>query len=408
MTDLLTPQAPPTYEPPAPLRAPYDPLTQPPTGPPSFSPDADPPNRQDAGRPPRRRGNTFIAGVLLGALVGAVTAGTIVAIADEDPAPAESAATAESQIDPAASATIIETNSIADLVAAVRPSVVSIHTSVSQPDTFGRTVEGQAAGSGFVLSADGFIVTNSHVVEGATEITVDFSDGSSAQAALTAADPESDLAVLKVERTDLTPMSLGSSDDLQVGEQLVAIGNALDLSGEPTVTTGIVSATGRYLVEQNGARLANLIQTDTAINPGNSGGPLLNMRGEVVGVNTAVAGQAQNIGFAIAIDPALRIIDDLRNGELPEHALLGVSSQSLADGEGAEVIEVVAGSAADVAGLEVGDVIITVGAVDIDAPDDLGRAVAEQAPGEIIEVTVVRDGETITIAATLGGRSSDD
>ena len=404
MTDLLTPQGTPTHEPPASPRAPYDPLTQAPTGPPARSPNPRPADRPDSGRPPRRRGTTFIGGVILGALVGAVTAGTIVAVTNDASTPAASATAAEVQTDPAASATIVQTTSIADLVAIVRPSVVSIHTSVSQPDTFGREVEGQAAGSGFVLSADGFIVTNSHVVEGANEITVDLSDGSSSQAALIAADPESDLAVLKVERTDLTPLAIGSSDDLLVGEQLVAIGNALDLSGEPTVTTGIVSATGRYLVEPNGARLANLIQTDTAINPGNSGGPLLNMRGEVVGVNTAVAGQAQNIGFAIAIDPALRIIDDLRNGELPEHALLGVTSQATPDGEGAEVVEVVPGSSADGAGLEVGDVIIAVGDTGVDVPDDLGREVAEQAPGDIVEVTVVRDGQTITITATLGAR----
>jgi putative serine protease PepD len=403
MTDLLTPPAPPTYEPSAPPRAPFEP----PAGPPSHTPDADPADRPDDGRPSRRRGAGFVGGVVLGALVGAVTAGGIVAITDDDPAPAESATAVDAQSDPTASANDVEVTTIAELVATVRPSVASIHTSVSQPDIFGREVDGQAAGSGFVLSADGFIVTNNLVVDGATEITVDFSDGSSAVATVAAADPESDLAVLRVERTDLTPLPLGSSDELQVGEQLVAIGNALDLSGEPTVTTGIVSATGRYLVEPNGARLANLIQTDTAINPGNSGGPLLNMQGEVVGINTAVAGQAENIGFAIAIDPARRIIDDLRNGELPEHALLGVSSQPTADGEGVEVVEVQAGSGADVAGLEVGDVITAVGDVSIDVPDDLGRAIAEQAPGDTVEVTVERDGETTTFTATLGARSSE-
>ena len=303
--------------------------------------------------------------------------------------------------DPATAAPVTETASIADIVTMVRPSVVSIHTSVEQAGAFG---SGQAAGSGFVLSADGFIVTNAHVVDGANEITVDLSDGTSADAALIAAAPESDLAVLKVERTDLTPLAIGSSDELLVGEQLVAIGNALDLSGEPTVTTGIVSATGRFIIEQNGARLANLIQTDTAINPGNSGGPLLNMQGEVVGVNTAVAGQAQNIGFAIAIDPAMRIIEDLRNGETPDQPLLGVSSQPTEDDEGVELIEITPGSGADAAGFEVGDVIIAVGDTSIDEPEDLAREIAEQAPGDVVEVTVVRGGQTITITATLGAR----
>jgi putative serine protease PepD len=359
------------------------------------------------GRPERGRGRTFIGGIVVGALVGAITAGTIVAIANDDPAPAEPAAAVEDaapaqvQPDPTPAVPVVETTSIADIVEMVRPSVVSIHTAVEQAGPFG---SGQAAGSGFILSADGFIVTNAHVVDGATEITVELSDGTSADAALIAAAPESDLAVLKVERTDLTPLALGSSDALQVGEQLVAIGNALDLSGEPTVTTGIVSAKGRFIVQQNGARLANLIQTDTAINPGNSGGPLLNMRGEVVGVNTAVAGQAQNIGFAIAIDPAMRIIEDLRNGETPDYALLGVTSQPTEDNQGVELIEITPGSGADAAGFEVGDVVIAVGDTAVDEQEDLLREIAEQAPGDVVEVTVVRDGQTITISATLGAR----
>lgn len=404
MTDLLAPPTPTHPEPTTPPRAPFDP----PTRPPSHAPD---PNSSDhpGGEPPRRgRGAGFVGGVVLGAFVGAVTAGGIVAITDDDPAPAESTATAAAATDPNVSSPVVEPTTIAELVAAVRPSVVSIHTSVSQPDIFGREIEGQAAGSGWVLSADGIIVTNSHVVEGASEIAVDFSDGSESTASVISAHPESDLAVLQVDRTDLTPLPLGSSDELQVGEQLVAIGNALDLSGEPTVTTGIVSATGRYLVEPNGARLANLIQTDTAINPGNSGGPLLNMAGEVVGINTAVAGQAENIGFAIAIDPARRLIDSLRAGEVPELPLLGVSSQATTDGTGAEVIEVVSGSGADDAGLEVGDVIVAVDDVDVDVPDDLGRAIAELAPGAVVEVTVERDGRTTTVTATLGARPSDD
>jgi putative serine protease PepD len=271
---------------------------------------------------------------------------------------------------------------------------------------FGTVTEGQAAGTGFVLTADGYIVTNNHVIDGATDITVDFSDGSEVSAEVVAADPNSDLAVLKVDRSDLTPLPLGSSDDLQVGEQVVAIGNALDLSGEPTVTTGIVSATGRYLTEPNGARLVNLIQTDTAINPGNSGGPLLNMNGEVVGINTAVAGRAQNVGFAIAIDPARRMIDDLRQGDVPDHALLGVTTQPNADGDGVEVVEVTPGSAADNAGLEAGDVISAVDERAIEQPDDLGVAIAERRPGEEITIRYDRDGSGAETTAVLGARDT--
>ncbi len=270
-------------------------------------------------------------------------AGGIVAIADDGGGGSVAAPTASSAAQPAAAP--VATNSIASLVQGAEPSIVAIHDSIAQTDMFGRTVEGQAAGTGFVLSADGYIVTNDHVVDGATDITVDFNDGSNAAAKVVAADAGSDLAVLKVSKDGLTALPLGTSGDLQIGDQVVAIGNALDLSGAPTVTTGIVSATGRSLDEPNGTHLTNLLQTDTAINPGNSGGPLLDMRGEVVGINTAIAGQAQNIGFAIAIDPAKALIDQLQSGEVPAHALLGVSTQPAE--HGVEVVDVTAGSAAD-------------------------------------------------------------
>ena len=275
------------------------------TGQPTFVPPPPPPPDAPPDARSRPRGPRFVTGIVVGALVGGAVAGGIVAIADRDTEPAPTSS--------ATPAFTVPHNSIAALVGNARPSVVAIHNSVTQTDIFGNVAEGQAAGTGFVLSADGYIVTNNHVVEGATDITVDFADRSSVPATVVAADATADLAVLKVNRADLVPLPLGSSTALQVGDELVAIGNALDLSGEPTVTTGIVSATGRSLTEPNGTRLVNLIQTDTAINPGNSGGPLLNMSGEVVGINTAVAGQAQNIGFAIRDRP--RQADDRRPPE---------------------------------------------------------------------------------------------
>ena len=345
----------------------------------------------------RPRGPRFVTGVIVGALVGATVSGGIVAIAgrDSDPGAAPAAVT-------------VPFNSISALVTEARPSIVSIHNSVTQTDIFGNVAEGQAAGTGFVLSTDGYIVTNNHVVDGASDITVDFSDGSSVPATLVAADPNADLAVLKVDRTDLTPLQLGSSTALQVGDQVMAIGNALDLSGEPTVTTGIVSATRRSLTEPNGIKLVNLIQTDTAINPGNSGGPLLNMSGEVVGINTAIAGQAQNIGFAIAIDPAKSRIDQLRTGEVPEHALLGVRTQPVQDGEGAEILDVSTGSAADDAGFRVGDVITEIDGVTIESPDELATVVAEHEPGDEIMITYERAGRTSTVTVALGVRQEQD
>jgi len=349
-----------------------------------------------------RKAGRFAVGVALGALVGASVAGGIVAIADHDDGPTPAAATAT--VTPVAATT----NAIAALVQKVQPSVVSIHDDVTQTDQFGQTQSGQAAGSGFVLSADGYIVTNNHVIDGATNITVDVHDGSTVDAKVVAADPGSDLAVLKVDRTGLTPLPLGSSSELQVGDQLVAIGNALDLSGGPTVTTGIVSATDRSLNEENGVALTDMIQTDTAINPGNSGGPLLNMAGEVVGINTAVAGEAQNIGFAISIDHAKSLIEQLQQGDVPAHAMLGVGTRPTEDGAGVEVAEVDSGSAAAKAGLQAGDVITAVDGTATDDPDTLGGAIADHQPGDQVKVTYTREGTSHDVTVTLGARPTGD
>jgi S1-C subfamily serine protease len=344
----------------------------------------------------------------VGALVGALVAGGIVAVATHDdsggsaPAPATTAQAAAPA--PAGSpVTAAPANAISALVQKAEPSIVAIHDSVSQTDIFGRTESGQAAGTGFVLSTDGYIVTNDHVVDGATDITVHFSDGKDVAATVVAADTNGDLAVLKVDRTDLQALPLGNSDALQIGDQVVAIGNALDLSGGPTVTTGIVSATGRSLDEPNGTHLSNLLQTDTAINPGNSGGPLLDMQGRVVGINTAIAGSAQNIGFAIAINPAKALIDQLQSGKVPAHALLGVSTQPDPSG-GAAIQDVTSGSAADTAGLQAGDVITKVDDTAITSPDDLAAAVNGHQPGDQVTVTYQRDGATKTAKITLGSR----
>ncbi len=365
----------------------------------AFSPPRpEPPTR----RTRDRMGGRFAAGVVLGAVVGAAVAGGIVAVADHNDHTTAVAAIAPSAA-PAAVATT--QNPIAALVQKTEPSIVSIHDDISQTDIFGQTQSGQAAGSGFVLSADGLIVTNNHVIEGATNITVNFHDGTTAKAAVVAHDPNSDLAVLKVDRSGLTPLPMGDSSALQVGDQLVAIGNALDLSGGPTVTTGIVSATGRSLDEENGVELTDMIQTDTAINPGNSGGPLLNAAGQVVGINTAVAGQAQNIGFAISIDHARTLLGQLEKGQVPAHAQLGVGVQPTTDGHGVTVASVDPGSAAAEAGLRVGDVITKVDDSVIDSPDTLGAAVAAHQPGDQVAVTYTRNGTSNVLNATLGTRS---
>ncbi len=298
----------------------------------------------------------------------------------------------------------VSTGSISDLVDAVRPSVVSVRQEVTQTNPLGQTSRGQAAGTGFVLSADGYIVTNNHVIAEGDSPVVTFADGTTEPATIVAGDPSRDLAVLKVDRTDLVPLAVGDSDALRLGDQLIAVGYALDLNGEPSVTSGILSAKNRTITAENGAQLVNLLQTDTAINPGNSGGPLLNDRGEVVGINTAIAGGAENIGFAIAITPVMDVIDSLRDGSVPDRALMGVTTQPTGEGLGVEIVEIADGSGAADSDLRVGDVIVAVDDTDITDPTSLGAAVAEYQPGDTVTVTVERDGSTQDVPVTLGTR----
>ncbi len=372
---------------------------------------------RDRDEPVSARGRTLpvlVAVALVCALLGGVAGGVIVSATTDDGAATSAtspttAAAADRATTPASSAAG-SASSVHDLVVEAEPSIVAIHTEVTQTDFFGRQVTGQAAGTGFVLTADGYLVTNNHVIEQASDITVDLADGSHKTAKLVAADPDADLAVLKIDASGLRPLPLGDSDALQVGDQVVAIGNALDLGAEPTVTSGIVSATNRTLVEPNGVHLAHLIQTDTAINPGNSGGPLLDASGSVVGINTAIAGQSQNIGFAIAINPAKALIDQLQSGQVPDHALLGVATRQFLDDSGgpagSEVMQVQPGSAADAAGIQVGDVITAVGDTAVSTPDELGAAIAGHRPGDQVAVTVRRNGNEHKVQVTLGSKGT--
>jgi putative serine protease PepD len=372
-----------------------------------------PPTPADA---PAARATSPRRAALLGALAGGVVAalvatGVTVAL-DDDPATAPSRATvtpvttSEGSLD------------IGSILAKVQPSVVAIET--SQETSRGVF---QGAGSGIVLSADGLVLTNAHVVGNLSEITVVLSDGSEHQATLVGMSPEDDMAVVQVQGvTDLTPAELGSSDDLQVGEEVIAIGNALNLGGQPTVTRGIVSAKERDLAAQ-GIELEGLIQTDAAINPGNSGGPLVNAAGQVVGMNTAIVADAQNLGFSIAIDRARPIIERLEAGEgavTPDQAFLGVSTTDVAGvdqdvkdrfgvevEEGAFVTEVVPGSAADDAGLSLGDVIVAIGGAEVGEASEVRAAIVDREPGDTVEIEVLRVGKRETLEVTLGRRGDD-
>ena len=381
------------------------PWPAPPAAPPAGSGAASDPSPPKSGRPALVGA---LVGAIVGALVGALVAVGAMVVVDDD-------ATRPAQVSSAPLTKDGEVVDIQAILAEVQPSVVAIETSQA---TSRGVFEG--AGSGIILSEDGLILTNAHVIGNLAEITVVLPDGSDHRASLIGASPDDDMALIKVSGVDgLVAAELGSSDALQVGDEVIAIGNALNLGGEPTVTRGIVSATDRDL-QAEGVSLEGLIQTDAAINPGNSGGPLVNTAGEVVGMNTAIVADAQNLGFSIAIDRAKPIIEDLKAGNgtvTPGQAFLGVSSSDVSglsdavrtrfgitDDEGAFVSEVVPGSAAADGGLQVGDVIVRIGSTAVDEASDVRNAVLERSPGDQVSVTILRDGEELTLEVTLGQR----
>ena len=295
------------------------------------------------------------------------------------------------------------------ILAKVGPSVVDV---VAQ----GR--DGMGDGSGIVISADGYILTNAHVVADATRITVTTGTGSKGlPAKLVGADEDRDVALLQVEGGaaassegvgggSFTPAELGRSADLKVGDDVVAIGNALGLRGDPTVTRGIVSALNRAFDD-----LTGMIQTDAAINPGNSGGPLVNMFGQVIGINTAGAGEeGQNINFAIPIDAARTIAERLKSGQGPAPvAFLGVATTEPTDGgPGATIIEVVPGGPAAEAGLAVRDRIVTFDGKPVESADALSGIILDRQPGDTVDVVVERNGSSRTVKVRLGTRPPRD
>jgi S1-C subfamily serine protease len=273
-----------------------------------------------------------------------------------------------------------------------------------------------------VISDDGLILTNAHVISGADQIEVFFFDGTTALAELVGSFPDDDIALIQtLDVTGTTPAALGSAESLRVGDEVVAIGNALNLGATPSVTRGIVSAKGRS-IDAGIISLSELIQTDAAINPGNSGGPLVNAAGQVVGINTAIIDNAQNVGFAISIDVVKPLIDQLAAGQgaiTPDTAFLGVTTQTLVDlspdllaesgvtaTAGAYVVDVVPGASASDAGVQAGDVIVGIGGETVDASEDVGRIVRGASPGDTIEIEIERDGERQSLEATLGARGN--
>jgi putative serine protease PepD len=363
-----------------------------------------------AHRPPSRFGRlvaTGTAAVVL-AVGSGLLGGVIATRIDDDPA-----TTTTSGNRPQAAAPVIQRDSLAGIADAVLPSVVSVST-------------GSGEGSGVILSADGFVLTNNHVVAGAENgrVEVAFSTGKSAAGKVVGTDPRTDLAVVKVDGVDdLKPAAFGDSTAMRVGDAVLALGSPLGLEG--SVTSGIVSALNRTIQasgqqeeqsplapqeQQRGQSLAGLLQTDAPINPGNSGGALVNLKGEVIGINTAIAtsGQSQGnigVGFAIPSNKAKAVADQLRAGEKVSHPFLGVNVIDAEGGNGALISSVQPESPAAKLGLQQGDVVTRLGGKEINDSDDLVTAVQTGKVGDRVELTYVRNGEEKTATVTLGEAS---
>jgi S1-C subfamily serine protease len=311
---------------------------------------------------------------------------------------------------------------VAQVASQVGPSVVQVNVDVTQNTPFGPQSE-EGIGSGVIYRDDGYIVTNNHVVEGATDLSVAFADGTTEPAEVVGRDPRTEMGVIRVDRNDLPAAKFNEDEDLVVGQLAVAIGSPSGF--ESTVTSGVISGIGReFPAEFTGgdpaaaSALTDLIQTDAAISPGNSGGALADRDGEIIGINVAYLPPSEtgavNIGFAIPSDTAISVADQLiETGEVSS-AYLGVGTTDLSpeDAErfglpvesGAIVEQVEPGSGADAAGVRSGDIIVQLGDDPIENTGDLFGALRDYQPGDTVELTVVRDGEEQTLDVTLGER----
>ena len=398
-------------------------------GPFTFRPDPEPDTARDTARDTeRRQGRARTAGVLVGALLlgsaGGVVGAAAYTAANDDESPTGALGSPTAAVSNRTTTDRTETDSTdlpavvgsaEDVAAKVLPSVVKINVTGT---------DGAGSGSGVILSKEGEILTNNHVTEVARDggkMTVSFNDGTTAPAQLVGDDPVTDLAVIRVDGVSgLTPARIGDSEKLDVGEGVVAIGSPFGLAA--TVTSGIVSALNRPVSvggDSGGDETTYpAIQTDAAINPGNSGGPLVNLAGQVVGINSSIRsssdlggeGGSIGLGFAIPITKVLPVVDQLRNGQTPTHARLGItvsdkgsSTDPTEDGliTGAGVEEVTDGSAGDEAGLRAGDVVTKVDDEPISSSESLVATIRGYRPGDKVTLTVLRDGKTLTLDATL-------
>lgn len=282
-------------------------------------------------------------------------------------------------------------------------SVVGIANQSITTNIFGQTTETASAGSGFIISEDGYIVTNYHVIEGASTLTVITNNEEEYPATVVGYDEGNDFALIKIDVTGLTPVTLGSSDDLIVGDQVVAIGNPL---GEMTnsLTVGYVSVKDRDVTIDN--TIISMLQTDTAINPGNSGGPLFNMKGEVIGITTAkYSGDAvESIGFAIPIDDVAQMITELMENGYISAPYMGVQVTNQSDGVGVYVYSVESNSPAAAAGLKKGDIIVALGGYETPTLSSLDKALRNFEPNETITIQVYRNRQVLELTITFGSK----
>ena len=355
-----------------------------------------------------------------GGYVGSQMNGSKVVIQQVAPSSSSSSSGSDSSITSAsASGSSLTTEQVADLVS---PSVVVITTEqvvYSQWSWYGQSQVESGAGSGVIISSDGYILTCAHVVSGASNITVSIGD-KDYPATLVGEDTTSDIAVVKVDATGLTPATVGDSDNLKVGESVMAVGNPLgELGG--TVTSGIVSALNRSVTIQgtSSTNTMSLIQMDASVSPGNSGGGLFNMNGELIGLVNAKSSSsdAEGLGFAIPINDAIKVAQDLlENGYVSGRPYMGITYLAVTDAQtaaqlnvtayGVYVVDVVQGGPADKAGLKTGDRIVSIDGTEIAQKDDLGTLIQQHAAGDTLSITVAREGQMQTVSLTLGEKNA--
>ena len=357
-----------------------------------------------------------------GGYVGSQMNGSKVVIQQvERPASSDSSTDSTGNSISATSGTGLSTAQVAEMVS---PSVVVITTEqvvYSQWSWYGQSQVESGAGSGVIISSDGYILTCAHVVSGASNITVSIGD-KDYPATLVGEDTTSDIAVVKVDATGLTPATVGNSDSLKVGESVMAVGNPLgELGG--TVTSGIVSALNRSVSIQGSSSVntMSLIQMDASVSPGNSGGGLFNMNGELVGIVNAKSSDsdAEGLGFAIPVNDAVKVAQELlENGYVTGRPYLGISYYAVTDAQtaaqlgvnayGVYIVEVVKGGPAEKAGLQAGDRIVSVDGTEIASKDDLGTLMQKHAAGDTLSITIARDGQMQTVNVTLGEKTASN